>query len=616
MNNNLLVMKKLLLVLSVILGVSLESQAQVYVSPNSYIFVNDQFVYVKQDVNLDSNANFYLRNQSQLLQGVSGSGSNTGLGELSVFQEGTVNNFQYNYWCSPVGAPSGSVGNSNFSITQINQPTGLITSSDATILPASNYDGVANPLQISSRWIYKFIASDEYSEWVYVGNAADLGPGEGFSMKGTGGTDTTVADTNDGIQNNVGSAQRYDFAGKPNDGDISIPVLTNNRTLIGNPYPSTIDLNLFLNDPGNAAVIDGAAYFWEHNITDTHVLNQYEGGYGTYTPLAGYVPADFRAYDGAGNDAGSTGNTGNSYERRFSPVGQGFKVVGIADGNVVMKNSFRVYVKEGAINLSEFARTNGQNNEPEYLPAIPNVAGIDYTLQKKGYAPQIRINATYNDLGIRPTCLVFSENATDQFDRAADAHFAGQSDIEFYYTIEGTQEELVTCAVAFDLDKRIPVGFRCNQTSNFKLAVDSVKYGFDPDQVVYLYDSNTGIYHDIKNDVFDMTLPVGDHRNRFEITFKTSDEDSLEAQALLDQSISVYQDNQLGQLILSNPSKIELESMKLYDIAGKLMLNKFSLGSESLYQVNTSNLSDGIYVVKITDQNGVSFEKNLPIKRN
>ena len=42
-------------------------------------------MYVEQDVNLQNNGNFYLRNNSQLLQGTSGSGANTGLGKIVYF---------------------------------------------------------------------------------------------------------------------------------------------------------------------------------------------------------------------------------------------------------------------------------------------------------------------------------------------------------------------------------------------------------------------------------------------------------------------------------------------------------------------------------------------------
>jgi hypothetical protein len=54
-----------------------------------------------------------------------------------------------------------------------------------------------------------------------------------------------------------------------------------------------------------------------------------------------------------------------------------------------MKNTFRVFVKEGVLNQSQFARTNENsfsdvyNTDSEFFPEIPNVAGTDYTTIKR-----------------------------------------------------------------------------------------------------------------------------------------------------------------------------------------------------------------------------------------
>ena len=83
---------------------------------------------------------------------------------------------------------------------------------------------------------------DGYSNWIPVGSNSDLNAGEGFTMKGTSGTNSTSVN---GVLNNPGNKQRYDFRGKPNDGTISIPVGIGQFTLTGNPYPSAIDLSAF-----------------------------------------------------------------------------------------------------------------------------------------------------------------------------------------------------------------------------------------------------------------------------------------------------------------------------------------------------------------------------------
>ncbi len=610
-------MKRKILSLAAIIGMATFANAQLYVSPNSYVFMTNQYMYVTQDVNLQNNANFYLRNTAQLLQGGTGAGANAGEGNLSVFQEGTVNNYQYNYWCSPVGAPLAAAGNNTFGITRLFKPTDLTTSVAATILPVNNYDGTS-AIAIAPYWIWRFITSNAYAQWAYVGDATTINAGEGFTMRGTSGTDATVVDA-DGVQNNAGSKQRYDFRGKPNDGTISVAVSDGNFTLVGNPYPSAIDLNGFLNDAGNAAVINGTAYFWEQSTVNTHILNQYQGGYGKYTVSGGYVAADIWTYNGDGTYNTDTGANGVVYQRRFSPIGQGFMVMGSAAGSVTMKNSFRMFKIEGAANFSEFARTaNTANNSvydenSEYFPEIPNVAGIDYTQIKKGYAPQLRINAVVNNEGIIHTALGFGNRFTDGFDYSADARATSDNaPYSFYYILEDTSNEIAMSLTSFDVDKRLPIGLRNNVQATFKIKVDDILYGFDANQEVYIHDKVSGIYYDIKNAAFEITLPAGDNRTRFEVTFKNY-ESSLGNDVVAEDLFAVVQNNEQGMLTILNTYKKDVKTLTLYDITGKLILNKENLGKSESFQFATSALSDGVYVVKATTADNINVSKKVSI---
>ena len=70
---------------------------QIYFSPNSGMYVKNEVLYVGQNIDLSASSNLYLRNQAQLLQGASGSFTNSGQETLSVFQERTADNFEYNY---------------------------------------------------------------------------------------------------------------------------------------------------------------------------------------------------------------------------------------------------------------------------------------------------------------------------------------------------------------------------------------------------------------------------------------------------------------------------------------------------------------------------------------
>lgn len=613
-------MKKIILSTLGLLG-SFTAFSQMYVSPNSYVFVNNQFVYVKQDVNLQNNGNFFLRNNSQLLQGTTGAGANTGAGKLSVFQEGTVNNFQYNYWCSPVGNASAVVGNEPFGITMLHQPNSVMGSTPATILPTNNYNGTASPLAIAPYWIWRFVTSNAYAQWAYVGSATGINAGEGFTMKGTSGTDATIAHAVENVQNNTGSKQRYDFRGKPNDGNMAVAVSAGNFTLVGNPYPSAIDLEAYLLHPANAAVINGQAYFWEQVTVNTHVLNQYQGGYGIYNPVTHiYTPAAFWTYDGSGNQTGGIPfGSGTVFQRRFTPVGQGFMVLGTAAGNVTMQNAFRVFVKEGVVNQSQFARTGEvastdvYDPNSEFFPEIPNVAGTDYTQIRKGTAPYIRIHAMYNNGGVRPTTIAFLDTATDGFDYGADGRSPSGEAAEFYYILPDMPHEYVATAVKFDIDKRIPVGFRCTAQTNFKLQVKDV-VDFDVNQNVYLHDKVTGVYYDIKNNIFDMTLPAGNNTTRFEVTFKNTDVVLNNPNETIE-SFTVYQNNQNAMLTVYNTLNKDITSLMMYDVTGKVVIEKNNLGTADSYEFSTAGLSDGVYVVKAKTKDNLDMSKKVIVSR-
>ena len=612
-------MKRIILSALSFLG-SLTAFSQMYVSPNSYVFVNDQFMYVRQDVNLQNNGNFFLRNNSQLLQGGSGASANTGAGKLSVFQEGTVNNFQYNYWCSPVGNASAAVGNEAFGITMLNRPTGLTTSTAATILPTNNYNGTASPLAIAPYWIWRFVTSNAYAQWAYVGSATGINAGEGFTMKGTSGNDATVADAIEGVQNNAGDKQRYDFRGKPNDGNMAIAVSAGNFTLVGNPYPSAIDLNAYLLDSANAAVINGTAYFWEQSVVNTHVLNQYQGGYGKYTVGGGYLPADIWSYNGDGTYNTDTGANGTVYQRRFTPIGQGFMVMGTAAGNVTMRNSFRIFVKEGAGNFSQFARIAQPANSvydenAEFFPEIPNVAGVDYTQVRKGYAPQLRINAIVNNTGIIHTALGFGDQYTDGVDYSADARATSDgAPFGFYFILNDVPHEYAMSLTSFDVNKRLPVGFRSNEQATFKIQVSDVMYGFDPNQNVYIHDKTTGIYYDIKNNIFEMALPAGDNRTRFEVTFKNTDV-VLDNPEELEESFFVFQNNDNAMLTITNTLNKDITSLVMYDVTGKLIMDKGNIGKANSYEFSTATLSDGVYIVTAKTRDNLEMSKKVIVSR-
>ncbi|RZJ34366.1 MAG: T9SS type A sorting domain-containing protein [Flavobacterium sp.] len=556
------------------------------------MYVNDQVLYVKQDVNLQNNGNLYLRKEAQLLQGTAGNSTNSGAGKISVFQEGTSDNFDYNYWCSPVGNASALSGNESFGITLLNQPTSLTVSTPAIMLSMAALDGIASPLSIAPRWIYRYINSSLYSQWVLAGSTLTINPGEGFTMKGTSGSDATVVD---GAPNNSGGAQRYDFRGKPNDGNISVTVGANNLTLTGNPYPSALHVNAFLLDPSNLSCT-GIAYYWEQNkAVNSHYLQQYQGGYGSYSPVSPassgiYVPATFDTYDGSGNTNTTGTSSGLVIERKYAPIGQGFMVKGTSNGILTLKNSHRSYYKESGP-LSQFERSA---NTPSSTLSI------------------LRLNVSMNDLITRQIALALLPEATDGVDHGIDAESPAESDLpnDAFFMIGGSR--YVIEGIAFDPQQRVKVGITSAPSTSFSFHLAEAVH-FDENQPVYIYDGLDNSYHDLRNGSYNVTLDAGTYENRFELTFTA---EALSNEHHQSQAFQVVQDNAHNQLRILNPSNATFTKCILYDVSGKQIFSKANLGSDNEYQFDTSTWSDGIYLFKAATDSGSTSTTKIAVMNN
>ncbi|WP_432221053.1 T9SS type A sorting domain-containing protein [Flavobacterium sp. TMP13] len=580
--------------------------SQINFRSSALMYVKDEILFVKQYVDLGEGSNLYLRNNGQLIQGSETASVNSGSGELSVYQEGTSDNYDFNYWCSPVGIASATPGNGNFGVSMLSRPTTTIFSTSAILIDGlENLDGVSSPLKISTYWINKLVAGTEYSSWVSVEGATSILPGEGFTMKGTSGTDTTNPDTS--TINNPGSAQRYDFRGRPNDGNISFSLIQDNLLLTGNPYPSALDLNAFLNE--NVTVTGGIAYFWDQDVTiDSHYLEDYSGGYGSYA--AGslgsdgiYTPATFKSYNADGSVNPGTEVTSIIYPRKYAPIGQGFVLNAVTSGTVTFKNSHRIYIKEGS----------GLGNSQFHKPAVKEdktkkTAIAEDTVNEMSY---FRVNTIINNQFTRQIALAFLPTATDEVDFGIDA-LNMDSELPNDVTFWLADDSFVIQGVNFDATKKIPLLVRATTNSTFKFSIPE-SVNFDPNQMVYLYDNATGTYHNIKTDSYLLNIPAGVYTDRFTLTFSNS---TLGTTENTQQQLVIYQDNYNRSLKVTNPNAIDLQSFQLYDLTGKRLLSKTKLGSDTNFEFSTSAYSDGVYIVEFLTTNNEKITQKILISKS
>ncbi|NRD20338.1 T9SS type A sorting domain-containing protein [Winogradskyella eckloniae] len=585
------------------------SFAQLSVRNDAYLFVSDQVLYVNDDVNLqEADSKIYLRNESQLIQG-SGTTGNSGVGEISVYQTGNVNQWSYNYWCSPVGNNSASYGNEDARVNLIDDATGLITSTDA--LFTSNHNGSSSPLTISNRWLWTYQLSNQYIDWVYAGATGNIAPGLGFTMKGNG--------------TGLTGSQRYDFRGKPNNGTIGNSVANGLHTLIGNPYPSALDASLFIHDSSVQANTTGTLLFWEQDGTvASHTLQDYIGGYYTFTinsagTLITDAPAPFSTYDEQDNSFPlAIPANGMKYSRRYIPIGQGFMIEGTtgttaAPSIIYTRNAHRAFAKESD---GESIFFRGTNNEEENL----NTTTTQIQFQENGLPivpddfKRFRINVDFNVNGsfyTRPLILNFHDSATAGFDYGLELVRNASLVNDAYFYSENTIYS--GQAFPFETTLAIPVTVDIEQQQALRIRIFDIQ-NFEASQGIYLHDVVNDSYINLRDQDYELNIEQGSYTNRFEIVFTT--ESTLHVDDIAASTLSIVQNNNNRQLTVFNPNSIAIKTIELFDVSGKRIYDLPIQTISDHYNVATASISDGVYVVKVSTAANTTLKSQKIIVKN
>lgn len=625
--------------------------AQLTVKPttggqDSYVYVKNQILYVKEKIHLtqnpseDKKASIYLRDNGQLIQSGEGS-TNSGNGFLSVIQKtDPTNAYAYYYWASPVGnseALDTVPGNINFGIGSIYEPldgeNGINARKAAT---TTDRNGFNDPeLTISTRWLYTWTSPATEAEASYnrINSNNAVPPGFGFTMKGVHQGTQPAGDRN-GPQSN--HTQLYEFRGRPNSGTFSIPVEgpdgSNQRmVLAGNPYPSILDLNRVFYDSQNEDLIS-FYYYDEDRSVMSHYYSDKPYGFATWVPAAGYDPdgtgnlgeytaAPFHIWNAAGgsNQQGHSNNN-NKTATRFAPIGQGILFAGRnpVQQHVYIKNSHRRFIKDNA----PFHRQAGNGTSlstEDQADADDRATTLTYDLANR--TGKLRLYTIFDQALTRDMLLIFSNQATDGFDRGWDAPspMGMKSDAWFPIEIENEKRPFVINSTNFDRHKKIPVSIVLHKQSRVDMVIAEEENRLYRE--VFLYDSELNRFHpfvkalDDANDPFadgvTLYLSAGEYHDRFFITFVAESETANRIKEELDtyrNLVDVRQNNPIQRLEIRNPETLNIKSLALYDMSGKLVLFEKNLGAKRNYSFYTGNLSDGVYIVKLITDKDLSID--------
>ena len=348
------------------------------------------------------------------------------------------------------------------------------------------------------------------------------------------------------------------FTGLPQQGNVNIAGMTgaggNNFNLLGNPYPAPISANTFLTT-NSSRITGGAMYIWDDDAT---------GG-------VDYAAGDFIIYSGLGTVNGP--NSGAPFSGNIGAC-QGF---------------FVNYNSAGGVNFTfdHAMKTYGTNSE-----------FFDITA-----ANRLRLRME-NVNGVGAEALVaFIDDATDGPDNSYDAlRLQGNADLSLY-TFNGDMEYAIQAWPTLTNERVIDLG-TVNTVAGASTISMNMFENFDATTVVYLEDTELGIFHNLTQDnsyEFDNSGLNGD-AVRFRLHFRAP----IGVSSVMDCS-----GTESGKILVGNPNTTPV-AVELKNANNEVVATAAPFVGEHEFV----NLASGNYSLAMSYTDGGTVNRTTAVENN
>ncbi|MGV9004005.1 ice-binding family protein [Flavobacterium sp.] len=446
---------------------------------------------------------------------------------------------------------------SDASLVQISSATnsGNITYKRNTVMRKFDYTYWSAPVSVQTIFAFTpltplaYLFNSSIANWQSAPLSTVMSAGKGY-----------IARAPSNYSASISTPFTASFVGVPNNGDYPVAVHTSDSSvfnLLGNPYPSAISADEFMDENTATMGLSGATfYFWTHNTTITNNL---------------YTYSDYASYNRTGGTKAAKGSNSEIPTGRIAS-GQSFMVGAANSGIATFTNKMRI-----AGNNTQFYRQNIDRNT--LAPAEKHRLWLDIE-NAQGFFKEILVG--------------YIKNATNEFENGFDGPVAEAGNSVSFYSFASTKKlSIQGRAVPFDVNDEVAIGYKTTVASTYTITL-SLFDGLFTQQSVYLEDTLLNIIHDLKKSSYSFTTEAGTFDTRFVIRY-TGSNLNVNNPVVDANSVVIYKDQ---QQIVVNTGAVQMAGVTVFDSSGRQLFRTTSNINASEFRFSSIN-THGLLLVQI-----------------
>ena len=200
-----------------------------------------------------------------------------------------------------------------------------------------------------------------------------------------------------------------------------------------------------------------------------------------------------------------------------------------------------------------------------------------------------------------------NEKATNGMDNGYDAISIDNFPNDMYFL--NSENQLVIQGVGyFDANASYPIGVKTAVEGKVSFIVDALE-NFNSQQPVFIYDNLTNTYNDIRNGLFEVTLPVGENHTRFSLRFTNNTLNVAQNSISETMQINHIQNGNIFE-IKNKSLNSKVEKVTLYTILGQSISTwKIENQEQQNIKIPLKTVSSGVYIAKLKTSVGEISKK-------